>query len=449
MNRFRKLIALGLVLGLLTVLAPGQARAAAEPYAQPITVDGEKKTVLACEGSYAGNLYLSLTDLAAALQGTDRQFRFERVVSSTDGEYFTILTGQTPLLPSGAENAPEKADPMTLNLMRNRLLVDGEERRYYTHKTQNGDLFMSIIDVQLLLNLTVGETAEGSLQMDLKKPFAPVPKDLELNGYFEDLDSVYLAEAESGRLLYSYHSRETLPVASLTKLLSYLVLKEGIDAGEISEKDKVVISDQAEALSRSMDGMVPMQAGQEVPFTELMEGMLLASSNECALALAEHLCGSEGAFVRRMQNRAKELELSTATIRNCSGLPSYGGGMIPVKRQNCMSAEDLFRLCQEVLSRYPEITEITSKRLTNLKTLNDYWTANSNPLVFNMQGVNGLKTGSTARAGYCVAASMAVEAEDGGHTLVLVLLGAESPEVRGQAAEMLLRYGAARIQSGG
>ena len=86
MNQFRKLIALGLVLGLLTVLAPGQARAAAEPYAQPITVNGEKKKVLACEGSYAGNLYLSLTDLAAALQGTDRQFRFERVVSSTDGE---------------------------------------------------------------------------------------------------------------------------------------------------------------------------------------------------------------------------------------------------------------------------------------------------------------------------------------------------------------------------
>jgi len=174
--------------------------------------------------------------------------------------------------------------------------------------------------------------------------------------------------------------------------------------------------------------------------------MLIASSNECALALAEYTCGREAAFVERMNRRAQELGLTSVTMWNCNGLPSFTDDAIPVKRQNLMSAEDLFRLCRHILKNYPEITNITSMKLAHMPHLNDYWTANSNPLVYNMEGVNGLKTGHTNRAGYCVAASLPVGRADGVHTVVLILMGAESAELRGQAAEILLRY--ARIAGG-
>ena len=177
-----------------------------------------------------------------------------------------------------------------------------------------------------------------------------------------------------------------------------------------------------------------------------MDAMMVASSNEAAIALAEHLCGSEDAFVERMNARARELGLYSATMYNCNGLPSYDGGNTPFKRQNKMSAADLFLLTQLILQRYPEITEITSTTLAHMPSLNDYWTANSNPLVYNMTGITGLKTGSTDRAGYCLVATMPVQKDGQTHNVVLVLLGAETAAVRGQAAEILLRYARALYQ---
>ena len=212
-----------------------------------------------------------------------------------------------------------------------------------------------------------------------------------------------------------------------------------MDAGEISAADMVRISENAERLSDSADGMVKLTAGEEEPFGELLEAMLIASSNESALALAEHLCGSEEAFVVRMNSRAQELGLKSTRMYNCSGLPSFSEDSIPVKRQNRMSAEDLYRLVKIIMERYPDITEITSIPLAHMPSLNDYRTANSNPLLFNMSGVTGLKTGSTNKAGYCVAATLPVQKEGETHTLVLILLGAETADLRGQAAEILLR----------
>ena len=140
-----------------------------------------------------------------------------------------------------------------------------------------------------------------------------------------------------------------------------------------------------------------------------------------------------------MNSRAQELGLKSTRMYNCSGLPSFSEDSIPVKRQNRMSAEDLYRLVKIIMERYPDITEITSIPLAHMPSLNDYRTANSNPLLFNMSGVTGLKTGSTNKAGYCVAATLPVQKEGETHTLVLILLGAETADLRGQAAEILLR----------
>jgi D-alanyl-D-alanine carboxypeptidase (penicillin-binding protein 5/6) len=148
-----------------------------------------------------------------------------------------------------------------------------------------------------------------------------------------------------------------------------------------------------------------------------------------------------------MNRRAAELGLRSTIFRSAHGLPVYTGGALPAKRQNEMSANDLFTLCKLLLDDYPRITGITGQRYVRLESL-QYTTANSNPLVFNMEGVNGLKTGSTNRAGYCLAASLPVSVGEETHTLVLILLGAETAQLRGQAAELLLQAAKRRLEAG-
>ena len=420
--------------------APTRAFAEVQPYAQTLLVDGTARDVRALDGSYEGNTYLSLTDTAAALSGTQKQFRFERVVSTADGEVFTVLRGQPAVMPSGAAGLPRQSPTVSMNLYRNRLQVDGGERKYYSFNAQDGDLYLSVTDLQLMLDLNLKREADGSFSLNTWESFRADPFVLEQTGYFDGVGSIYMADADTGEVLFQRNSQAAVPCASLSKLLSYVVLKEAARERQLNENGMVRISENAQRLSRSGDGIVPLTAGTDVPFQELLEAMLIASSNESALALAEFTCDTEAAFVERMNRRAQELGLTTATMWNCNGLPSFTDQAIPVKRQNLMSAEDLFRLTRHILKNYPEITWITSKQLAHMPHLNDYWTANSNPLVYNLEGVNGLKTGHTNRAGYCVAASLPVGREDGMHTVVLILMGAETAELRGQAAEILLRW---------
>ena len=220
--------------------------------------------------------------------------------------------------------------------------------------------------------------------------------------------------------------------------MTYLLIMEAVQAGQISLNDLVPISETAAALSRSPDGMVTLFTDKPVPLSELMDAMLLASSNESALALAEYVSGSESAFVEAMNQRAHDLGLRSAQFFTCNGLPVYSQSPIPTKQQNTMCPLDMFSLVQYILRQFPRITDITSQLFDRMPTL-DYTTANSNPLVFNMPGVNGLKTGSTNRAGYCLVATLPVTSGGVTHTIVLALFGSEAADVRGQASEILLR----------
>ncbi|MBO5556548.1 MAG: D-alanyl-D-alanine carboxypeptidase, partial [Oscillospiraceae bacterium] len=228
-------------------------------------------------------------------------------------------------------------------------------------------------------------------------------------------------------------------IASLTKLMSYLLIQEALEAGSIHADDLVPISPAAAELARSADGVLPLTAGTTLPFQELLDAMLLASSNEAALALAEHVSGSEAAFVEAMNQRAQALHLNSARFYSAHGLPVYTHSATPVKQQNRMSASDMFRLIRYLLDQQPQLTAITSRQFGQMPSV-PYTTANSNPLVFNMPGVSGLKTGSTNKAGYCLAATLPMTVDGETHTVVLVLLGAETADVRGQAAQILLEY---------
>ena len=142
--------------------------------------------------------------------------------------------------------------------------------------------------------------------------------------------------------------------------MSYLLLCEAAERGEIGFSDEVTITAESELISRSADGMIAMTAGSSVPMQELIEAMLLASSNEAAASLAAHTAGSTEAFVERMNARAQELGLYTAKFYTPHGLPVYTDSAVTAKLQNKMCALDMFRLCAYLLKNQGQITAITA-----------------------------------------------------------------------------------------
>ena len=356
--------------------------------------------------------------------------------TSVNASTFAVTRGQGPAANAGSATA-SSSDPVSLALARNKLTMDGKERRYYTFRSGN-ELYMSPADVQLMLDLTI-EYEGGKLCFYTDRPFAPDVFALRDEGYFDAFNSVLVGDADTGDVLFSVNSGRSVPVASISKLMTYLLVAEALERGEIHADDTVLISEETARISRSEDGVIRLGAKAGFPLTEMVGVMLLASSNEAAQALAEHVAGDSESFVAMMNDRAAQLGLRFTRFYTPSGLPSYSGSGMSAKQQNRMSAVDLFRLSQYILTYHPEITEITSQQYGKFEKLN-YTTANSNPLVFNMEGVNGLKTGSTNKAGSCLVATLLVTVGGKTHTLVVVVLGAEQAGVRGQAAEMLLRW---------
>ncbi|MBQ6397726.1 MAG: serine hydrolase [Eubacteriales bacterium] len=437
MKKLRSLLCFLLCLAVLAPLGGAALAADPAPFLLAVRVaDGGEREVRAYEESYPGNIYLSLADLSQAMSGSQGQFRFE--YAGTDN-YFSVMTGKSPAAPLDRGAAGARGSVVYLDYTRSRLYCNGVERRYYTYREGNRDLYMSLTDVQLLLDMTASWDENGVLVLDPYVPFAPELKDLQEAGYFEAIGAIVLGDADTGEILYYKDGRRALPIASLSKLMTYLLLCEAAERGEISFSSGVLITEESDRIARSADGMISMTAGTTVPFTELLQGMLLASSNEAAASLAAYAAGTSEAFVEQMNSRAHELGWASARFYTPHGLPLYAGGAIPAKRQNEMSAMDLFKLCAYLLKNESRITDITSLQYANLPTLK-YSTFNTNTLVYNVPGVTGLKTGSTDRAGKCVAVSLPITRDGETHNIVLVLLGAESTALRDQAGEILLRW---------
>lgn len=443
MKPLRSLTALALCL-LLLLSFSGGARAAGSPTAfdLKVSIDGRDAALRAYEDAYPGSLYLALNDLAVLLKGTPKQFQIQY---DADANSFTVKPGQAQG-GSVVRAGRSSADAVSLALSRYKFFVDKSERRYYTFRLGN-ELFMSVADIQLMLDLSA-EYEDGKLCFYTDRPFAPDVVALEDEGYFDMFNSVLVGDADTGDVLFSVSSGRPVPVASLSKLMTWLLVAEALRDGTIRPEDSVIVSQEAARISRSEDGTVRLGAGAAYPLEELTAAMLLASSNEAAQALAEHVGGDSESFVAMMNERAAQLGLRFTHYYTPSGLPSYSRSAMSGKLQNRMSAIDLFRLSQHLLNTFPEITEITKLQYKKLEKLS-FTTANSNPLVFNLEGVNGLKTGSTNKAGSCLVASLPVTVGQQTHTLVVVVLGAEQASVRGQAAELLLRWARSYYEENG
>lgn len=237
--------------------------------------------------------------------------------------------------------------------------------------------------------------------------------------------SAVLMEASTGKILYEKNADLPLPPASVTKVMTLLLVMEAIEAKRVSWDDTVTAGEHAASMGGSQ---IYLKAGESMPLSDMVKSVVIASANDAAVALAEHVAGSEEAFVAEMNKRAQELSMTSAHFENTNGLDDS-------VENHVTSARDIAIMSRELM-KYPKILEYSS---TWMDTIRDgaFTLTNTNRLVRFYPGATGLKTGSTSKARFCISAT----AERNGVALIAVIMGAESRDVRNAEAKKLLDYG--------
>ncbi len=248
---------------------------------------------------------------------------------------------------------------------------------------------------------------------------------------FEDFSkSSILMCADTGDIIYEKNAYEHLSPASVTKVMSMLLILEAIESGKISLEDEVVTSKNAVAMGGSQ---IWLEEGEKMTVDELLKAVAIASANDACTALAEHIAGSTSSFVSMMNERAKELGLENTNFENCTGLDDTA-----VNHYSC--AYDIAVMAREVMN-HELIKNYTTVWLDYLRD-GETELNNTNKLVNSYSGITGLKTGTTSKAGFCVCAT----AERDSMNLISVVLGAETSEERFSSAANMLDYGFANYQ---
>ena len=238
-----------------------------------------------------------------------------------------------------------------------------------------------------------------------------------------DAGAAVLMEKETGTILYEQNPHDKLEPASVTKVMTLLLVLEAVDDGRLALDDMVTASARAASMGGSQ---VYLREGEQMSVDDLLKAVAVVSGNDAAVALAEHLAGSEEAFVSLMNQRAAELGMADTCFVNCTGLPAAG---------HLTSAHDIAVMSRELL-QHPKIRDYTTIWMDSIRG-GQFQLSNTNKLVRFYEGATGLKTGSTDSAGYCLAAS----AEREGMELIAVVLKADTSEQRFEGAKSLLNYG--------
>ena len=254
-------------------------------------------------------------------------------------------------------------------------------------------------------------------------------------GLFIDAKSAVLIDADSGAVLYEMNSREELPPASVTKIMTMLLIMEAVDSGRISLEDEVTISENASGMGGSQ---LYMEPGETHTVSELLTGISMVSANDACVAMAEYISGTEEIFVEKMNEKAEELDLENTHFANTNGLPAA---------DHYTSAYDLAVMARQLLS-YPDILSYLSAGSGSIEVGKEGHTSviemiNTNKLLQTYNGATGIKTGFTQDAGYCLASS----AERDDLRLIAVLLGAETSQLRFSESARLLDYGFANYEA--
>lgn len=313
-------------------------------------------------------------------------------------------------------------------------------------KTFAAVLFSVLLGVQFVLPLPVGlqvcaeEVAEDTKERDVEEN-AEGLQDAEqeevLNtesapgdGIEISAPSAILMEASTGQVIYERDADTRRPPASVTKIMTLLLIFDAIEDGEIALEDEVQTSEFAASMGGSQ---VFLEPGEVQTVETMIKCIAVASANDACVAMAEHICGSEEAFVSKMNERAKELGMKNTNFVNCNGLDTDG---------HETTARDIALMSRELITKHPEIHDYatiwmeTITHTTN-KGTSEFGLTNTNKLIRQYQYATGLKTGSTGKAKFCVSAT----AEKNQMKLIAVVLGAEDSKARFKDAVTLLNYG--------
>ncbi|RDW21995.1 D-alanyl-D-alanine carboxypeptidase family protein [Oceanobacillus chungangensis] len=240
-----------------------------------------------------------------------------------------------------------------------------------------------------------------------------------------DSKSAILIERDTGKLLFDKNAHEKLPPASMTKIMTLLLIMEALEQGNLKLEETIRVSEHAASMGGSQ---IFLEAGEEMSVDDLLKGVAIASGNDASVALAERIAGSEEAFVKKMNDKVKELKLENTKFQNTTGLPAD---------DHYSTAYDMAVMAKELL-KYETITNYTSIYEDYLRKgkENEFWLVNTNKLVRFYPGVDGLKTGFTSEAMYCLTAT----AEKDGMRVIAVVMGAKTPKERNSTVSAMLDY---------
>lgn len=235
--------------------------------------------------------------------------------------------------------------------------------------------------------------------------------------------SAVLMEQSTGRVLFEQNAHEKLPPASVTKVMTMLLTMEAIDGGNLTYDTIVTASERAKSMGGST---IFLDTNEQMSVNDLLKGIAVASGNDACVAMAEHIAGSEQGFVDMMNNRASELGMNDTSFKNTNGLDADG---------HLTSAYDIALMSRELL-KHEDILKYTGIWMDSLRD-GKFGLANTNRLIRFYSGANGLKTGSTSKAGFCISAT----AKRDGMQLIGVIMGSETSDKRFASAKLLLDYG--------
>ena len=244
--------------------------------------------------------------------------------------------------------------------------------------------------------------------------------------------SAVLMDVATGKVLYENNAHEALPPASVTKVMTMLRIMEAIDSGKIGWDDMVTASEAAAAKGGSQ---IYLKVGETMSVTDMVKSIAVSSANDCACAMAEHIAGSESAFVQMMNARARELGMNDTNFVNCTGLDDGEEA-----KDHKTSAYDIGIMSRQLLKYHPEIKKFTTIWMDTVRS-GAFGLSNTNKLVRFYSGATGLKTGFTSGAGYCLSAS----AQRDGMELVAVVMGCDTSANRFAACKSMLDYGFANF----
>ena len=244
--------------------------------------------------------------------------------------------------------------------------------------------------------------------------------------------SAVLMDVDTGTVLYESNPHEALPPASVTKVMTMLLIMEAVDSGKITYSDTVTTSEAAAAKGGSQ---IFLKVGEQMTVSDMLKSIAVSSANDCACAMAEHIAGSETAFVELMNRRAQELGMQDTHFVNCTGLDDA-----PEAQSHKTSAYDIALMSRELLAKHPDITKYTTIWMDTVRD-GAFGLSNTNKLIRFYNGATGLKTGFTSGAGYCLSAS----AKRDGMELIAVVMGCESSKIRASACKSMLDYGFANF----